>query len=363
MKILVTGGAGFIGSHIVDLLVAGDHKVVVMDNYEKQVHPEGEPTYKNKSAKYYSFDITNPNALNMIMDKEKPEIIFHQAAMVGMGQSQYDITKYFKTNVLGTANLLDYLANHEHNVKKIIVAGSMSAYGEGLYYCKNCKDNVYPPIRKEGIKIKCPHCDKEVKSRQTPEWKPLQSTNMYSLTKKYQEEMCLAFGKTYNLPVIVTRYFNVYGPRQQLSNPYTGVAAMFTSQLMNGHSPRIFEDGLQTRDFIHVTDVARANVFLMMSKEAFGVYNIGTSKRTTIKELAERLSKELGVGIAPHILGTLRPSDVRHCYANNGRLIELGFDLMYPELDIKELITWAKTQQPEDKISEALDEMETKGLL
>ena len=285
--------------------------------------------------------------------------------MVGMGQSQYEISKYFNTNIIGTANILDYLANNKHNVKKILVAGSMSAYGEGLYYCKNCHTDIMPQIRTANntFELKCPRCSGEIKARATPEWKRLDSTNMYSLTKKYQEDMCLAFGKTYNIPVIVTRYFNVYGPRQQLSNPYTGVVAMFTSQLMNDNTPVIFEDGLQTRDFVHVTDVARANIFLMLCKDAFGVYNIGTGKRISILDLVNNLSKSLGKEIKPNILNTIRKGDVRHCYADNDRIVNLGFDFIYPELDIESLLAWATTQKPVDKVKEVIDEMKKRGLV
>ncbi len=365
MKILVTGGLGFIGSHIVDELIKKGHFVRILDNLEPQVHAGGLPSHANPEAEIIIGDVRKPGIWPKVL--EDIEVVFHQAAMVGMGQSQYLVDKYVDVNVTGTAKLLDYLANHDHSVKKILVAGSMSSYGEGLYKCENC-GLVEPPMRPKSQlerrywHLHCPSCNSLLSPVPTPETKSLDSNAIYSLTKKYQEEMCLSFGKTYGIPVVSTRYFNVYGPRQSLSNPYTGVAALFTSRLKNGNPPLIFEDGLQTRDFVHVEDIARANVFLM-EKNVSGVFNIGTGKAISILDLANKLAESLGVNIEPRVLNQGRPGDVRYCYADNSKLLNLGFTFKYPELDIQTLVEWSKGVKAIDNTEKALNEMKQRGLL
>ena len=366
MKALVTGGLGFIGSFIVDELVKEKHHVRVLDNLEPQVHAGKLPDYTNPEAEVIIGDVRDPGVWSRVL--EDVEVIFHQAAMVGMGQSQYLIDKYVDVNVTGTAKMLDYLANHEHNVKKLLVAASMSSYGEGLYKCSKC-GLVEPPMRSnEQINskmwgLRCPTCNSQLSSMPTPETKRLDSSAVYSLTKKYQEEMCLSFGKTYSIPVVSMRYFNAYGPRQSLSNPYTGVAALFTSRLKNGNTPLVFEDGLQNRDFIHVEDVACANVFLMNHNVSGEAFNIGTGNTVSILDLARKLAQGLGVDIEPRVLNQGRPGDVRYCYADNSKLSSLGFSFKYPELDIDTLIDWSKAAVAVDKSEKALNEMKQRGLL
>nr|MDO8117160.1 NAD-dependent epimerase/dehydratase family protein [Candidatus Sigynarchaeota archaeon] len=253
MKILVTGGLGFIGSFIVDLLVEKGHDVRVLDNLEYQVHQGKYPAYARNDVEYIIGDVLDKDFLNIAL--QDVEIVFHEAAAVGMGQSMYEIYSYTNTNVAGTAQLLGAIVNGNFPVKKIMVAASMSSYGEGLYRCERC-GVVSPSIRskeqldKKEWDLKCPGCGAVVNPVPTPETKTLDSLAIYSLNKKYQEEMCMSIGKTYGIPVVSTRYFNVYGPRQGLSNPYTGVAAIFTSRIKNNHAPFIYEDGEQTRDFI-----------------------------------------------------------------------------------------------------------------
>lgn len=367
MKCLVTGGLGFIGSFIVDELINKGLEVRVLDNLEPQVHNGRLPDYANKNAEIIIGDIRDTNIWPRAL--KDVDVIFHEAAMVGMGQSQYEIHKYVDVNVTGTARMLDYLANNKHGVKKILVAASMSSYGEGLYKCGSC-GLVEPLMRgKQQIdnknwELRCPSCSSQLSPVPTPESKRLDSSAIYSLTKKYQEEMCLSFGRTYGIPVVSTRYFNVYGPRQSLSNPYTGVAALFTSRLKNNKSPMIFEDGLQTRDFIHVLDVARANVFLMENQAACsGAFNIGTGNTISILDLANELASSLEVKLKPEVLNRGRPGDVRYCYADNSKLKNLGFVLKYPKLDINTLIGWSKTQEAKDNTEKALSEMKERGLL
>jgi dTDP-L-rhamnose 4-epimerase len=255
MKLLITGGAGFIGSHLVDALIDRGHEVAIYDNFEPQVH-KTEPEYLNKNAELIRADVRDKETLkNAIMDTE---IIFYQAAMVGVGQSMYQVEKYVDVNTFATAKLLDILANEEHSVKKLIVASSMSIYGEGAYQCGDC-GIVYPALRSEERRweMTCPNCGKEVVPMPTGESKPLQPTSIYAVTKKDQEEMCLAIGRSYGIPTVALRYFNVYGPRQSLNNPYTGVCAIFSSRIKNKNPPLIFEEGLQSRDFISVHDIVK----------------------------------------------------------------------------------------------------------
>ena len=238
MKILVTGGAGFIGSFIVDRLVEEGHDVRIFDNLEPQVHHNRIPSYLNKNAEFVKGDVLNYNALkNALQDIE---VVFHEAAIVGVGQSMYEISRYSNANTMGTANLLDILVNTENNVKKILLASSMSTYGEGSYLCEKC-GLVNPGLREEkqmerhDWELYCPNCKKKLKPENTKESKAQEVTSIYATTKKTQEDMVINIGKSYGIPAVALRYFNVYGPRQSLSNPYTGVAAIFMSRIKMEH--------------------------------------------------------------------------------------------------------------------------------
>ncbi|HPP67238.1 MAG TPA: SDR family NAD(P)-dependent oxidoreductase, partial [bacterium] len=270
-KVLVTGGAGFIGSHLCDALIEKGYKVIVFDNLDQQVHPEGKiPEYLNKNVDFIKADVRDYTKLKEAVSKS--DYIFHFASAVGVGQSQYQIVRYVDANICGTANLLDILVNTRHHIKKLVVAASMSSYGEGKARCKKC--GIFKPElrdlsegkkvkKKEYWEIKCPLCGRIAESIPTDEDSRLDSNSIYAITKKEQEEMCLLVGKIYGIPVVSMRFFNVYGPRQSLSNPYTGVAAIFISRIKNNRPPVIFEDGLQTRDFIWISDVVRANILAL----------------------------------------------------------------------------------------------------
>ncbi|RKZ23347.1 nucleoside-diphosphate-sugar epimerase [bacterium] len=371
MKILVTGGAGFIGSHLVDALVERGHDVVVYDSLEYQVHEGRVPDYLNPGATLIVGDIRDRDKLKKVIVDESIEIIFHEASLVGVGQSMYEIERYVAANTWGTAVLLDILATEKHKVKKIIVASSMSIYGEGAYRCKNCGD-VYPKMRKREQmekrewEMRCPVCGEVVEPIPTSEEKPLHPTSIYAISKKDQEEMVLVFGEAYGIPAVALRYFNVYGTRQALSNPYTGVIAIFSSRLLNGKPPVIFEDGNQSRDFIHVKDIVKANLLAMEKDEANGeVFNVGTGRRITIMEVAETLIKELGMDIEPLIEGRFRAGDIRHCYADISKIKEkLGFVPEVPlEKGIREILPWIRSSMPEDRFERAKKELEEKGLI
>jgi len=369
-KVLVTGGAGFIGSHLVDKLIELAHEVVVFDNLEPQVHGDDQkmPKYLDEKCEFIKGDIRSRDELKGAL--QGIEIIFHQAAVVGVGQSMYEIKRYSEANVLGTANLLDILANEDHQVKKLIVASSMSVYGEGKYSCVRC-GVVYPKLRslsqlrRGEWEMKCPVCNREVQSLPTDEDKPLCPTSVYAISKRDQEEMCLTIGRAYNISTVALRYFNVYGPRQALSNPYTGVAAIFSSRILNNNSPYVFEDGLQSRDFTHVSDIVGANLLAMQNEKAnYQVFNVGTGRPLRILDIAQALSKELSSSVGVDIVGKYREGDIRHCYADISKIqSQLGFQPQVKfEEGISELVEWVRGEAARDQFEKSRRELEKKGL-
>jgi dTDP-L-rhamnose 4-epimerase len=370
MKILVTGGAGFIGSHLVDRLVSGGHDVTVLDRLDEQVHQGKKPGYLNPKAKYVFGDVGDEKLLKGAL--RDVEAIYHQAAAVGVGQSMYEIKKYVDANTSATAKLLEVLVNTEHGVKKLIVASSMSIYGEGAYKCASC-GVVHPKLRDDKQlksrrwEMLCPDCGKEVLPLPTTEEKPLFPTSIYAITKRDQEEMCLTVGRAYGLPTVALRYFNVYGPRQSLSNPYTGVCAIFSSRIKNGNPPLIFEDGNQMRDFINVADIVQANMLALKNKNMdFGSFNVGTGKAISINEIAETLLKLYGKdgSLSPKIANKFRSGDIRHCFADISKIKRMGFE---PKVSFREgmaeLVSWGKKTEAVDKSHDAERELEGRALI
>ncbi len=367
--ILITGGAGFIGSHLTDGLIKRGYKVRVLDNLYKQIHPTGKlPSYFNKKAQFIKGDITQRK------DWERALIgidaVYHFASAVGVGQSMYEIEHYVKVNSLGTAIFLDILANQKHSVKKMIVAASMSSYGEGSYKCPNC-GIIRPPLRDEKKLLKgdfnnyCPNCSNIVTPVPTTEIEEQHSNSIYAIGKKNQEEMVLNVGRAYSIPAVAMRYFNVYGPRQSLSNPYNGVAAIFMSRIKNGKPPIINEDGLQTRDFVHVYDVTSANILALTKNAAnYQIFNVGTGIPVPIRQVAQILIRLYKSNIKPEITYKIRKLDVRHCYADNTKLKKLlGWkQTVKLENGLKELIAWSDKEVAEDKLDKSLKELEKRGL-
>ena len=383
-QVLVTGGAGFIGSHLVDALIQAGYKVRVYDSLEPQVHGNlrdlGEwPDYTNRNAEYILGYVRDRSKLQKAV--QHADVIFHLAAVVGVGQSMYKIEHYVDANVRGTAVLLDILANEaplRTQVRRLVVASSMSIYGEGKYMCPT-HGAVYPGPRPDAQlasadwenRCRLPKaggngtgCGELLVPAPTDEDKPLLPTSIYALTKRDQEEMCMVFAGAYGVPTVAMRYFNVYGRRQALSNPYTGVAAIFSSRLLNGMSPVIFEDGSQTRDFVHVSDVVQANLLAMESDDAINrVFNLGTGNPSTILEVARTLSRHLNGKTEPEIVNKFRSGDIRHCIADISRLEELGYEPQVTfENGIPELVEWVRQQVALDGFEEAHEELVIHGL-
>jgi dTDP-L-rhamnose 4-epimerase len=301
---------------------------------------------------------------------EDIDVIFHFAAAVGVGQSMYEISEYMGSNTQGTANLLQALLNTKLKVEKLIVASSMSIYGEGKYLCSECGEVAPSPRTPEQLKAKrwemqCPRCSRVLKPVATDESKPLQSTSIYALSKKDQEEMTLLFGRTYELPVVALRYFNIYGTRQALSNPYTGVAAIFASRLLNRRSPMVFEDAKQMRDFVSVHDVVQANLLAMQRSEADGMaLNIGSGQPISIGDVARQLTRGMGVSIPAEITGKYRAGDIRHCFADISAAQRLlGYKPRYKFADgLLELVDWLRSQTAVDRAADMVHELTAYGL-
>jgi dTDP-L-rhamnose 4-epimerase len=371
-KILVTGGAGFIGSHLVDALLKADHEVRVFDSLEPQVHgglrERGQwPEYLAPECEKTLADVRDRDALRKAVDGI--DVIFHDAAAVGVGQSMYEIDRYVDANTHGTAVLLDVLANEHHEVRKVVVASSMSIYGEGKYRCAE-HGEVYPRLRSDDQlatrdwEMHCPVCGQPVEPVPTDEEKPLYPTSIYAITKKDQEEMCLTVGRAYGISTVALRYFNVYGPRQALSNPYTGVVAIFSSRLLNGQPPVIFEDGRQSRDFVHVSDIVRANLLAMEREEMeYHTFNVGTGRPKTVLDVAEALSQHLNGPVEPETVHKFRAGDIRHCFADISRIQALGYQPQVRFEDgVGELVEWVRSQTAVDGFERARDELVRRGL-
>jgi dTDP-L-rhamnose 4-epimerase len=372
-RILITGGAGFIGSHLADELLEHGYRVRTLDNLSEQVHGPGasRPGYLSAGVELVEGDVRDPAAVRKAL--AGVDAVYHFAAMVGVGQSMYEIERYTSVNNLGTAVLLEALI--ERPVERLIVASSMSIYGEGLYRDADGRPVAGCDRDRESLKAH----DWELRDGEgrpltpvpTPESKAPVLSSVYALSKYDQERLCLMVGRAYGIPTVALRFFNVYGTRQALSNPYTGVLAIFASRLLNGNPPLIFEDGRQMRDFVHVSDVARACRLALERPEAVDqvlsnqVFNIGSGRQYTVREIARAMGEVLGrEEIAPEITGKYRVGDIRHCFADItlARRV-LGYEPQMPLAQgLVELASWLEGQVACDRAAEAGAELAARGL-
>jgi dTDP-L-rhamnose 4-epimerase len=369
MKILVTGGAGFIGSHLVDALVAEGHRVRVLDSLDPQVHGANAswPSHCNRAAEYLRGDVTDAETVRRALDGV--EVVYHEAAAVGVAQSMYEIASYVAANSLGAGVVLQEVIARKDQIQRMVVASSMSIYGEGAYL--DADGRVVTPALRSDAQLE--KRDWELRDAQgralrpigTPETKALFPTSVYAVTKRDHEELFLAVGNAYRIPTVALRYFNVYGSRQALSNPYTGVAAIFSARLLNGHAPLVHEDGQQSRDFIHVSDIVRANLLALRADALPGlVCNVGTGRPTTVARLAELLAERLGLALRPELSERFRAGDIRHCFADPGHAKRaLGFEAQVRfETGIDDVIEFARGQRPDDGVLRADQELRARGL-
>ncbi len=367
-RVLITGGAGFIGSHLTDLLVSAGYLVRALDNLSPQVHPSGQrPDYLHSDCELIVGDIRDQDCVEKAL--RGVDAVVHLAAAVGVGQSMYEMVAYTSVNDVGTANLLAALARHP--VRRLVCASSMSIYGEGLARARN--GEIIDPDERPIEQLRRGHWELHGRDGDaltplpTPESKRPTLSSVYALNKYNQERLCFIGGNAYGIPTMALRFFNVYGPRQALSNPYTGVLAIFASRLLNNRPPLVFEDGRQQRDFVHVEDVARACLLALETDRGMGqAYNIGSGQNRTILSIAEDLARVTKrKHIAPHVVGKYRAGDIRHCFADISKSrAELGFEPRIAFQDgLEQMADWLAGQVCEDGVDRATAELEQRGLV
>jgi dTDP-L-rhamnose 4-epimerase len=358
-QVLITGGAGFIGSHVSDELLRRGFRVRALDVLHEQVHGGGAPAYLDPDVELIVGDVRDRDAVDRAL--AGVDRVVHLAARVGVGQSMYELSGYVDANTTGTAVLLEALLDHE--IERLVVASSMSIYGEGLYLDPTGEPIVDAVRTTAALERGEWEPGGGLEPVPTPEWKTPALSSVYALTKYDQERLCLIFGDAYGIPAMALRFFNVYGPRQALSNPYTGVLAIFASRLLNGKPPLVYEDGLQRRDFVSVYDVARA-VRLAVEGDVTGVANIGSGRSVDVLEIAGLLAHALGQPSEVEVSGRFRVGDIRHCFADVSHARDLlGFDAeVVLEDGIAELVEWLAGQTADDRVENAHRELERRGL-
>jgi dTDP-L-rhamnose 4-epimerase len=365
-KVLITGGAGFIGSHLADELLRDGHHVRVLDSFEEQVHGSGESPELSSEVEIVRGDVRDARVTTKAIDGV--DAVFHFAARVGVGQSMYEMAAYTGANSLGTAVLLECLLDRP--VERLVVASSMSVYGEGLY--RDSSGALHDDVERSRDQLAQGRWDPAgadggpLEPVPTPETKPPALTSVYALNKLDQERLCLIFGAAYDVPTVALRFFNVYGPRQSLSNPYTGVLAIFASRLLNGRPPLVFEDGRQRRDFVSVHDVVEACRLALERDEARGrVVNVGSGRSVSVAELAESLARIVDrEHLVPELTGKARAGDIRHCFADVSLAREVLAYEPRVELEdgIAELAEWLEGRDADDRVDAATAELTARGL-
>jgi len=370
-NILITGGAGFIGTNLALQLIDKGYSVTVLDNLSPQIHTKESTLLASIKDKvnFIQGDVRNISDWETALKNQ--DAIIHLAAETGTGQSMYEISKYVDVNIQGTAHLLDYLTNEQHAIKKVIIASSRAIYGEGKYTCTKHGD-VYPLARvdedllQKDFNVKCPICHDTVTLELTDEESKIHPTSIYGITKQNQEQMIMVTCKALNIPAVAFRYQNVYGPGQSLSNPYTGILSIFSTRIKNGNNLSIFEDGKESRDFVYIDDVVDATILGLEKEEANGeVFNVGSGVGTTVTTVAELLKENYGADIDIQITGNYRLGDIRHNIADLVKIKEkLGFKSKVTFAEgLQKFTNWVNTQNVEtDNYETSILELKEKGL-
>lgn len=366
--VLVTGGAGFIGRHLVRALLQAGAEVRVIDSFVEQAHRDVSEEMPGEVTLIRG-DVRDAQLLTRAVRGAK--IVFHLAAEVGIGQSMCEIERYVGANDGGTAALLQLLVEQRETVRKLVVASSVTIYGEGAYFCKQCGGEDPLPRSIDQLQNRkwdpyCAQCGQEMEPAPTPETSPLNAGSVYAVSKLAQEKLALVMGKAYEIPTVALRFSNVYGPGQALSNPYTGVAAIFASRLLNGEAPSLFEDGKQQRDFTHVNDIVQANLLAASCDTAnYQAVNVGTGSGTPLLELAATLSDGLGVAVTPEVTQRFRAGDTRHCFSNIQRARDLlGYE---PTVSLREgmaeYVRWLQARNAPARYGDGNSELLARGLV
>lgn len=374
MKVLISGGAGFIGSNLALKLMDRGYEVVLLDNLSRQIHGEN-------PEESYTYNLVRDKCQLIVGDVTKFEdwrralksvdIVVHLAAETGTGQSMYEINKYVDVNIGGTAKLMEVITNEINQVKKVVVAASRAVYGEGKFQCEE-HGIVYPESRKDedmsqgDFEVKCPICNQNVEMLPTDEESKLHPTSVYGHTKQSQEELCMIVGKSINLPVVAFRFQNVYGPGQSLKNPYTGILSIFSTRIKNGNDLNIFEDGLETRDFVYIEDITDSIILGIENDNAnFQSFNVGSGEKIDVLTVANTLKEKYGSNVNINVSGNYRLGDIRH---NLGDLTKIRTLLGYePKVKFTEgisnFVDWVEKQNIEsDNYEASIEEMKKKGL-
>lgn len=365
-RALVTGGAGLIGSHIVDLLLREGWTVRILDNLEPQTHKNGKPEWINPAAEFRQGNVQDYETMRAALTDI--DVVFHEAAYGGY---MPEMAKYVLVNSFGTAQMLEIIRDHQLPIRKVLVASSQAVYSEGAANCPE-HGHVVPllrpaeQLRAGDFSVHCPLCDKATSSIPTPEATPGGGETVYALTKVDQERLVLLWGKQTGIPTVALRYSCTYGPRQSLFNPYTGVIAIFCTRLLNGQPPIMYEDGAQTRDLCFVEDIAHANLLAATTDALDGLpANVGSGRATSVRDLAEIIASQLGVELAPVARGEFRPGEIRSLISDISRIRTIGYS---PQTSIEEgiarYISWIKTQGAvEDYFSKAEAGLRAKGIV
>jgi len=373
-NILISGGAGFIGSNLTKKLVSKGYNITILDNLSKQIHGKDQKSELYNSIKEISTFILGDvcNEEDWKKSLKGQDAVIHLAAETGTGQSMYEISRYNDVNILGTSHLLDFLANNKNSVKKLIIASSRSIYGEGKYKCENHgvvypNDRIVSNMMKGKFDLFCDACGSELNLMLTDENSKIHPSSIYGITKQQQEQMTLLMGKSLGIPAVALRYQNVYGPGQSLSNPYTGILSIFSTRMLNGNDIDIYEDGEESRDFVFIDDVVEATILALEKEEAnHQIFNVGSGETTPVSQVANSLKKLYDSNVNISIGGSFRLGDIRHNYADLNKIKNLlGFTAKFDfQTGISRFADWVKTQEvKEDKYEQSLNELKNKGLI